>query len=173
MCAPQSRKVISKWYMINMLLLTLQLSNLLLSHSQTYVHDLSCHSFKFLWETANSKPPTIPYGIVACTFSDNLNLEIAVYIYIKRVTKVRLFLIGGPFSRPINRFPFPDSFQILQLMKHMKPVPCSGEPSRPSSTYGPVISPLLSISLSIFLKCCFLFCQLFCFVFFFFNSQIT
>ena len=33
---------------------------------------------------------------------------------------MRLFLIGGPFSRPINRFPFPDSFQILQLMKHMK-----------------------------------------------------
>ena len=29
MCARQSRKVISKWYMINMLLLTLQLSNLL------------------------------------------------------------------------------------------------------------------------------------------------
>ena len=86
---------------------------------------------------------------------------------------MRLFLIGGPFSRPINRFPFPDSFQILQLMNHMKPVPCSGEPSSPSSPYGPVISPLLSISLSIFLKCCFPFCQLFCFVFFVFNSQIT
>jgi len=33
-------------------------------HSQTYVHSRSCHSF--------SKPPLIPFGIVACTFSDNL-----------------------------------------------------------------------------------------------------
>ena len=35
--------------------------------------DLSCHSFKFLWRTVNLKPPTIPFGIVACTFSDNLS----------------------------------------------------------------------------------------------------
>ena len=25
----------------------------------------------YLWRTVNSKPPTIPFGIVACTFSDN------------------------------------------------------------------------------------------------------
>ena len=25
---------------------------------QTYVHGLSCHSFKLLWRTVNSKPPT-------------------------------------------------------------------------------------------------------------------
>ena len=30
-----------------------------------------CHSFKFLWKTGQTKPPTIPFGIVACTFSDN------------------------------------------------------------------------------------------------------
>ena len=42
-------------------------------HSQTYDHGLSCHSFKFLWKTVNSKPPTIPFGIVAFTFSDNLS----------------------------------------------------------------------------------------------------
>ena len=39
-----------------------------LQHSQTYAHDLSCHSFKFLWRIVNSKLPTIPFGIVACTF---------------------------------------------------------------------------------------------------------
>ena len=44
-----------------------------LQHSQTYNHGLSCHSFKFLWKTVNSKPPTIPFGIVALTFSDNLS----------------------------------------------------------------------------------------------------
>ena len=35
-----------------------------LQHSQTYIHGLSCYSFKFLGRTVNSKPPTIPYGIV-------------------------------------------------------------------------------------------------------------
>ena len=44
-----------------------------LYHSQTYDHGLSCHSFKFLCRTVNSKPPTIPFEIVACTFSDNLS----------------------------------------------------------------------------------------------------
>ena len=34
---------------------------------------LSCYSFKFLWRTVKSKPPTITIGIVACTFSDNLS----------------------------------------------------------------------------------------------------
>ena len=45
-----------------------------LQHSQIYIHGLSWfHSFKFLWRTVNLKPPTIPFGIVACTFSDNLS----------------------------------------------------------------------------------------------------
>ena len=31
-----------------------------------------CHFFsKFLWRTVNSKPPTIPFGTVESTFSDN------------------------------------------------------------------------------------------------------
>ena len=41
--------------------------------SQTYVHGLSCHSFKFLWRTVNSKLPTIPLAVIAWTFSDNLS----------------------------------------------------------------------------------------------------
>ena len=30
-------------------------------------------SFFFFGRTVNSKPPSIPFGIVACTFSDNLS----------------------------------------------------------------------------------------------------
>ena len=30
-----------------------------------------CSCRTYLWRTVNSKPPTIPFGIVACTFSDN------------------------------------------------------------------------------------------------------
>ena len=95
----QPRKVI--WDMINYtLFLTLYLSKLLLllsfstrkhmsmasrailsnffeeqwtQHSQTHLHGLSYHSFKFLSRTIKSKPPTIPIGITACNFSDNLS----------------------------------------------------------------------------------------------------
>ena len=38
-----------------------------------HVHGLSSCSFKFLWRRVNSKPPTIPLGIVTCTSSDNLS----------------------------------------------------------------------------------------------------
>ena len=41
--------------------------------SQAYVHGLSCHSFKYFWRAVNSQPPIIPFGVVACTFSDNLS----------------------------------------------------------------------------------------------------
>ena len=37
------------------------------------VRGLRYYSFKFLWRTVHSKPPTIPFGIDACTFSDNLS----------------------------------------------------------------------------------------------------
>ena len=30
-----------------------------------------CSCRTYFWRTVNSKPPTIPFGIVACTFSDN------------------------------------------------------------------------------------------------------
>ena len=43
-------------------------------HQQPYVHGLWCHSFKFPWRTwVNAKPPTIPFGVVTCTFFDNLS----------------------------------------------------------------------------------------------------
>ena len=70
MCMQQSQKVI--WDMINTWFLTLYLTNLLLLISFTTCRRMFCHSFKFLWKTVNSKPPTIPFGVVACTLSDNL-----------------------------------------------------------------------------------------------------
>ena len=44
-----------------------------LQHSQTYISGLPYDSFKFLWKTVHLKSPTIPFRIVACTFSDNLS----------------------------------------------------------------------------------------------------
>ena len=75
MCTRQSRRVI--WDMINTLFLTTVAVETnfftFLWHSQTYVRGLPCNSFKFLWRTGHSKLPTIPFGVVACTFSDNLS----------------------------------------------------------------------------------------------------
>ena len=33
----------------------------------------------FFERTVNSKPPTIPYGIIACTFSDNLSRNSCIH----------------------------------------------------------------------------------------------
>ena len=75
MCTRQPRKVI--WDMINTLFLTTVAvePTLVTFHqdSRTHVRGLSCHSFKFLQRTGQTKPPTIPFGIVACTFSYNLS----------------------------------------------------------------------------------------------------
>ena len=49
-------------------------------HSQTYVHGLSCHSFTFLWRTVNLEQPTMPFGLVTCTFSDNLSRNSCICI---------------------------------------------------------------------------------------------
>ena len=47
-------------------------------HSRTYVRGLSCHSFQFLWRTGQTKPPTIPFGIVLALFPTTF-LKTAVY----------------------------------------------------------------------------------------------
>ena len=74
-CTRQSRKVV--WDMFNTLFLTTVAVEptfvAFRNHSQTYFHGISCHSFKFLWKTVNSRPPTIPFGFVAFTLSDNLS----------------------------------------------------------------------------------------------------
>ena len=75
MCTRQPQKVLRD--MINTLFLTtVAVEPTLVAfhlHLRTYVRGLSCHSFKFLWRTGQTKPPTIPFGIVACPFSDNLS----------------------------------------------------------------------------------------------------
>ena len=74
-CTRQSRKVI--WDMINTLLLTTVAVEptfvTFLQHLQTYISGLPYDSFKFLWKTVHLKSPTIPFRIVACTFSDNVS----------------------------------------------------------------------------------------------------
>ena len=35
--------------------------------------------FQILWRTGQTKPPTIPFGIVACTFSDNLSQNSCIH----------------------------------------------------------------------------------------------
>ena len=74
-CTRQSRKVI--WDMINTLFLTLQLSNLLLLHffSTRKQTSMTCCTIlsNFFEEQGTQNRPTIPFGIVACTFSYNLS----------------------------------------------------------------------------------------------------
>ena len=41
---------------------------------------LFCHSFKFLWRRVNSKPHTIRFRIVACTFWNNLSRNSCIFI---------------------------------------------------------------------------------------------
>ena len=36
--------------------------------------------FQFLWRTGQTKPPTIPFGIVACPFSDNLSRNSCMFM---------------------------------------------------------------------------------------------
>ena len=75
MCTRQSRKVI--WDMIDTLFLpTVAVEPPLFLSVSTRKHifmAFRANSFKFLWRTVNSKPPTMPFRIVACTFSDNLS----------------------------------------------------------------------------------------------------
>ena len=82
MCTRQCRKVI--WDIINSLFLNTWLSDLLLlllfSTCKHTVYGLSCAWFKFLWKTVNSNPPTKPFGIVTCTFPDNLSWNSCIQI---------------------------------------------------------------------------------------------
>ena len=76
MCTRQSRKVI--WDMISTRFLTTVAVEptfvAFLWHSQTHLHSLSYQFFQLsLRKKENSKPPTMPFRIVACTFADNLS----------------------------------------------------------------------------------------------------
>ena len=64
----------------------------------------SCHTFKFLWRTVNSKLPKIPFGIVTCTFSDNLSRNSCMSIFsppVVFVVAVRsVYVARGAYLRP-------------------------------------------------------------------------
>ena len=74
-CTRQSQKVI--WDMIDTLFLaTVAVEPTFVVSVSTRKHIFTAfraNSFKFFWRTVNPKPPTMPFGIVACTFSDNLS----------------------------------------------------------------------------------------------------
>ena len=99
LCMRQSQKVI--WDMINNLFLTLQLSNILLFLSfSNYNHKFMASSSilaNFLM-TVNSKPPTIPFGIVACTFSDNLSRNSCITNFLNCYSSSFLYNTGQKYK---------------------------------------------------------------------------
>ena len=53
-------------------------------HSQTYIHGLSCPSFKFLWRIVNPKTiHIIPFAIVACTFSESVSRNSCIRVNVR------------------------------------------------------------------------------------------
>ena len=84
MCMRQSREVICD--MINTLFLTLSLSKLLLLLSFITCKRTSMASCailsNFIEKIVNSKSPAIPFGIVVCTFFDNLSRNSCLCILI-------------------------------------------------------------------------------------------
>ena len=75
MCTRQSRKVI--WDMIDTLFLTTVAVEptfvAFRQHLQTHFLGLSCQFFQISLKNSELKPPTMPFEVVACTFSDNLS----------------------------------------------------------------------------------------------------
>ena len=74
MCTQQSRKV--KWDMTSTLFVTLKLTKLLLLLSFSTRKHKSMSSRAILskfFEEHLKKTPTMPFGVVACIFSDNLS----------------------------------------------------------------------------------------------------
>ena len=92
MCMRQSRKVI--WDMIDA---TLFLS---VSTRKHIFMAFRANSFKFLWRTVNSKPPTMPFRIVACTFSDNLSRNSCIFGTANKMVSCLLLKLHKP---PLGR----------------------------------------------------------------------
>ena len=81
MCTWKSRKIL--WDMINTLFLALSMSNLLFllsfsTHNYTPMASRAILS-NFFEKQWTVKAPTIPFGLVACTFSDNLSRKSCIY----------------------------------------------------------------------------------------------
>ena len=78
-------------------------------HNYNGTHGLSCHSLKFLLRTVNSKPPIIPFGIVECTFSDNLSRNSCMQRKDRNGEGHRFCFVwdGGPRNFSENRWKVP------------------------------------------------------------------
>ena len=89
MCTRQSRKAISD--VVNTLFLTtVAVESSFVAFLSTRGHMSTvfrASSFKFLWKKENSKPPTMPFRIVACTFPDNLSRNSCIYIYFQTMLR--------------------------------------------------------------------------------------
>ena len=110
MCTRQPQKVLRD--MINTLFLTTVAGEPTLVafhlHLRTYVRGLSCHSFKFLWRTGQTKPPTISFGIVACPFSDNLSRNSCIPCPVCLAPPFSKYVIpSSPYLFSIPPFPPP------------------------------------------------------------------
>ena len=96
-CKRQSRNVI--WDIINTLFPTL-LNLLFLLFLSTRKHENTCTNLSYSfegWRRVNSKPPTIPFGIVACTFSDNLSQNrLSEEILIMLINSIKYFILVLP-----------------------------------------------------------------------------
>ena len=111
MCMWQSQEVICD--MINTLFLTLLLSKLLLLRSFSTCKCMSmafCAILSnFIEKIVNSKSPAIPFGIVLCTFSDNLSRNSCVCILINH----RCLLSWPQNSPPAHLFGFTGMYLCL------------------------------------------------------------
>ena len=119
MCTRQSRKVI--WHMIDTLFLTtvavvyffcfpLALAN---TFSWPFVPILS----NFSEEQWTQKPPTMPFGIVVCTFSDNFSRNSCMWQSISALPPLsRLRLVWLKFCLPFSR-PFSRDFLAFSLSR--------------------------------------------------------
>ena len=72
------------------------------------------NSFKFLWKTENSKPPTMPFRIVACTFPDNLSRNSCMFFcilgyspHVIRISESGKFGIRNPTNEWNQESKFP------------------------------------------------------------------
>ena len=112
MCTWQSRKVL--WDMINTLFLAQSMSNLLFllpfsTHNYTPMASRAILS-NFFEKQWTVKAPTIPFGLVACTFSDNLSRKSCILAFFvpfrlsrrwawPRLLSLSFLMFWKPFAR--------------------------------------------------------------------------
>ena len=81
-----------------------------LQYSPTHFHGLSCQFFQISLKKDNSKPPTMPFRIVACTFPDNLSRNSCKPLY------------GVPQGGLTYHWPFINFFYQLRYQEYWRAV---------------------------------------------------